>query len=279
MSLDIPWNDLLFLSVLLIALGGVAGFVAGLLGVGGGIILVPGLYYSFTSLGYNPETMMHIAIGTSLAIIVPTGFASAWTHWKKGHVDRNLVRSIGAGIIFGVGVGSYLAGYLSTYHLKLIFACAILCFAFLIQCDPQKMRWRDTMPRQPGPFAGGIGIGALSTLMGIGGGTMNVPFMTMHGVPIHRAIGSAAAMGLCIAIPGSVGFMLIGWNIDALPPLSIGYVNLLALGVIAPISVSFAPLGAKVAHRCSGQLLRRFFAGFMVIIAGKMLLEIITFSL
>lgn len=258
---------------LLIALGLVAGFMAGLLGVGGGIILVPGLYFLFKTLGYAPDHLMHLAVGTSLAIIIPTGISSAFAHYKRGAVRMDLVRHIGPGIVIGVMAGTVIAGIISGTELKMIFAGALFFFAALMQIPPK--------PQEGGPkemgygrgSAGGFVVGVLSSLMGIGGATLNVPFMTLHGVPIHNAVASSSALGPIIALPGTIGFIIIGWNAQDLPPLSWGYVNLLALAVIAPLSAFAAPYGARAAHAVSVVILRRIFSIFIIIVAIKMLWE------
>ena len=262
------WGMLL---ALMITLGGVAGFLAGLLGIGGGIVLVPGLYFVFKYLGFDPDLMMHVAVGTSLAIIIPTGLSSARAHWKKAGVRFDLVRRIGIGIGIGVVIGTLIADRVSGETLKLVFACALVFFAGLMQINPERFRLRDDVPPQPIPLLAGSIIGTLSTLMGIGGATMNVPFMALNGVSMHRAVGTASALGPLIAIPGAIGFILIGWNHSGLPPLSLGFVNLLAAAVIVPVSVTVAPYGARVAHAVSVKSLRRVFSIFMIIIAIKML--------
>jgi len=256
---------------LLLALGLTAGFMAGLLGVGGGIILVPGLYYIFTALGYAPEHLMHVAVGTSLAIIIPTGLSSAFAHYKRGAVKFDLVKHIGPGIVAGVVVGAALADRLAGHTLTLIFAAALLFFAALMQIPPKAREDGAHSMRQPRGSIGGFVVGTLSSLMGIGGATLNVPFMTMNGVSIHHAVATASALGPLIALPGTVGFMVIGWNESALPPFSVGYVNLAAFALIAPLSVMIAPLGAAVAHKVSVLTLRRVFSVFIVIVALNMM--------
>lgn len=256
---------------LMLGLGLCAGFLAGLLGIGGGVILVPGLYYIFKHLGFEADVLMHLAIGTSLAVIIPTGFVSVRAHLKRGAVRIDLVKKIGIGIVLGVGIGTLIADYVSGDSLKLVFALTLILFAGIMQVNPQKFQFRDDVPPQPWTgLAGGV-IGILSTLMGIGGATLNVPFMTLNGVPIHTAVGTSSAMGPLIAIPGAIGFVIIGWGQGGLPPFSIGYVNLLALIVLAPFSMLAAPWGARVAHSVSVPVLRRVFSFFIVIVAAKML--------
>lgn len=268
---DLSVTDWMVLVSLIIGLGGVAGFMAGLLGIGGGVVLVPGLYYIFGMLGFPPDHLMHVAVGTSLTIIIPTGISSARAHIKKNGVRFDLVKRIGIGIVLGVGVGTFVADYISGQNLKIVFSCALMVFAAIMQIDPQKFRLCDDVPPQPwSGMAGGL-IGILSSLMGIGGATLNVPYMSLHGVPIHTAVGTSSAMGPLIAIPGAIGFIWIGWGLDHLPPYSLGYVNLLAALAIMPISVLCAPWGARVAHRVSVKKLRLVFSVFIILVAVKML--------
>lgn len=256
---------------LLIALGLCAGFMAGLLGIGGGIILVPGLFFLFQTLGYNPDILMHMAVGTSLAIIIPTGISSAMAHYRRGAVKPDLVRHIGPGIIAGVVGGTFVADMLSGRELTIFFACALFVFALVMQIPPKIRDDGSHSIGQPKGSIGGFIVGALSSLMGIGGATLNVPFMTMNGIPIHNAVATSAALGPFIALPGTIGFAVIGWDVAGLPPLSLGYINFPALIMIAPLSVIAAPWGAKAAHAVSVVMLRRIFSIFIVIVAIKMI--------
>lgn len=255
----------------LFGLGLVAGFLAGLLGVGGGIVLVPGLYFLLGAFGYSSEYVMHIAVGTSLAIIIPTGLSSARAHWKRGAVGVDLLRRIGPGTVMGVVAGTVIAALIDGDALKGVFAVMLLVLAAIMVVNPAKILPHGTMPKQPWPgMAGGV-IGLLSSLMGIGGATISVPFMTLCGVPVHRAVGTASALGLVISIPAAMGFIVIGWGGENLPPFSIGYINLLAFALIVPCSVLAAPWGARVAHSVSVTKLRLAFAAFIALVSLKML--------
>lgn len=258
---------------LLIVLGLASGFMAGLLGIGGGIILVPGLFFLFKTLGYAPDILMHLSVGTSLAIIIPTGISSARAHWKRGAVRIELLKHIGPGIVLGVAAGTLIADILSGHQLTLVFAGALLFFAVLMQIPPKV---REDASHTIGVIKGTIGgffVGILSSLMGIGGATLNVPFMTLNGVGIHNAVATASALGPFIAIPGTIGFVLIGWDHAGLPPFSLGYINLLAALLIAPLGVLAAPYGAAAAHKVSVKALRRIFSLFIIIVAAKMMWE------
>lgn len=258
---------------LLILLGLAAGFMAGLLGIGGGIILVPGLFFLFKTLGYPPDILMHLSVGTSLAIIIPTGISSARAHFKRGAVKTELLKHIGPGIVLGVAAGTLIADILNGHQLTLLFAGALMVFAVLMQIPPKV---REDAAHTIGVIKGTIGgffVGILSSLMGIGGATLNVPFMTLNGIGIHNAVATASALGPFIAIPGTIGFMVIGWNHAGLPPFSLGYINILAALLIAPLGVLAAPYGAAAAHKVSVKVLRRIFSLFIIIVAAKMMWE------
>lgn len=255
----------------LVSLGCISGFLAGLLGVGGGIVLVPGLYMIFSWLGMPEDHLMHVCVGTSLAVIVPTGLSSARAHQKRGNVDSANVKTIGMGIIGGVLVGTVLADILSSTALQYIFATCILGLAGLMVVSLRKeIILMPQMPRQPWTSLMGGVIGLVSTLVGIGGATMNVPFMTMCGTPIHKAIGTSSALGLFISIPAAIGFIAIGIGEENLPPYSLGFINIPAFLVIIPSSVLVAKLGAYAAHKASVPLMRKIFALFLVIVSIKL---------
>ncbi len=262
--------------LMLFALGSVAGFLAGLLGVGGGIVLVPGLFFILSlaqeQMGFDPAHIMHICVGTSLAIIVPTGFSSARAHHKRGAVDFGLVRRIGAGVVVGVILATYVANGLEGRTLKMIFASALPVFAVLMMVGKKKFvsGAEATKPANVQNRIAGVFIGLVSSLIGIGGATLSVPYMSINGVTMHRAVGTASALGLVISIPATIGFMVIGYNQMNLPPLSIGYVNVLAWVCVIPVSVLMAPLGARVAHNIQVKPLRIGFAVFMILVALNM---------
>lgn len=260
----------IFLLLSLAGLGAAAGFLAGLLGVGGGIVLVPGFLFIFHMAGLDSESLIHVCVGTSLAAIIPNGMMSAYGHWKKRAVDPVLVRRIGIGIVAGVVLGAIIADRLSGSVLEFIFSCAISVLALIMIINPEKYRLASAVPAQPVPGIVGAGIGMISTMIGIGGGTLSVPFMSLCGVPVHRAIGTSAALGLAISIPAAIGFMLIGWGEAGRPPFSIGYINVPAWAVVLPVSLAFVRAGVHVAHNVSVRRMRRIFALFMLVVAVKM---------
>lgn len=262
--------SLFVLLLCLIALGACSGVLAGLLGVGGGIVLVPGLLFIFHFAGYDSAALIHVSIGTSLFIIIFTGLSSVRAHWKRGYVNVGIVRDIGAGIVIGCVIGSLLASVLNGETLQLIFAFMLLILAGLMVYDPQKICLPSFMIGRIGKLAAGILIGNFSTLMGIGGGTMSVPYINASGQDMKRSIGSAAALGVVIAIPAALGFIIIGYDAPERPPYSLGYMNMLAAIIILPVSMVFAPLGAYLTHKLNVRILRFLFAGFMVLVAVKL---------
>lgn len=256
---------------LFLALGAASGFIAGLLGVGGGIVLVPGLFYILTAAGFPQEQMMHVAIGTSLGIIIMTGISSSRAHWKRGAVRKDILPGIIPGLIAGVAAGTFAASIVDGSSLKGVFAVALLFLSGVMLVDSSRFHLAQQLPRQPWHGLMGGFIGFLSTLMGIGGGTISVPYMTLCRVPIHQAVGTASFLGLIISVPAAIGFIAIGWNQDHLPPFSLGYINLPAWVMIVPVSMLAAPWGARVAHSVSVKRLRLVFAIFMMLVALKML--------
>jgi len=265
--------DLVYLVFLLLGLGAVGGFLAGLLGIGGGAIFVPGLYYIFAHSGYEQHAM-HIAVGTSLLTIVLTGTSSAYAHYKKGAIDLELLKGFLPGVVIGVSLGSFFAGIVSTLFLKSIFAISQLSFGSYMLIRGHKTHLFNAMPKQPYFSLISLLNSCLASMMGVGGGVQNILFMSICNVPIHRAIATAAAIGPFIAMIGACGFLYIGLDALGLPPMSIGYINLAAFSVLIISGVIFAPLGAHVAHKLPVPKLKRFFSIFMLLIAAKMLSEI-----
>jgi uncharacterized membrane protein YfcA len=256
---------------LLLLTGAVAGLLAGLLGVGGGIVIVPVLFWGLGALGFPVETRMTIAVATSLATIIPTSIASARSHHRKENVDMGLVRGWGPFVVGGALAGGLLSFVLDGDDLTLVFGAVALAVA-LNMAVPRTLTISGRLPEGPltqGSIAGGIGL--FSALMGIGGGSLTVPALSLFRVPTHRAVGTAAAFGLLIAVPGAVGFVASGWGAAARPPLSLGWVNLPAAAVITSATVFTAPLGARLAARLPAGRLRLAFAVFLGVTAARML--------
>ena len=264
-------GDLGVLALGLVLAGVFGGLIAGMLGVGGGIVVVPLLHYVLGVLGIDESVRMHIAVGTSLATIIPTSFSSVTAHNKKGAVDWALLRRWAAPMVVGVLIGSALAGYASGRTLSLVFVCVAIPVALHLAFNGEERRIASRLPEGLGGLALPAFIGGVSTMMGIGGGTVGVPAMTLCGVPIHRAVGTASAFGVIISIPGTLGMIAAGWHAHGLPPYSLGYVNLLGFVLIAPASYFMAPVGAYLAHEMDRKRLRVAFAFFIAVTAGRML--------
>jgi len=261
----------LILTAAMLAAGVAAGFIAGLLGVGGGLVVVPAVFHALAFVPGDPALHMHMAVGTSLATIVPTGLRSARAHHARGAVDAPLLWRWGPAVLVGVALGSALAGLVAGTVLSGIFGVVAVAAAIYMAAFGQSARLAERLPREPARSALGAGIGAISAMMGIGGGTLSVPTLSLCGYPIRRAVGTAAAIGLIIAVPGSLGFVIAGWDVPGRPALSLGYVNLVALAAITPSTVVMAPLGARVAHAIPRRALRVVFAGFLLLVGTRML--------
>lgn len=253
-----------------IGLGVVAGLLAGLLGVGGGIVIVPMLTFTFAMQHIPYEHIQHLALGTSLATIVFTSIASLRAHHARGAVDWQTFRRITPGILFGTFTGSWFAAALSGRFLKLFFICFsfVVAWQMLSSVLPKASR---QIPGIWGLFGTGGVIGVISSLVGIGGGSMSVPFLIWCNSEARRAIGTSAAIGFPIALSGAAGYLLNGLKVPGLPPYSIGYIYLPALAGIAVTSYLTAPLGAKLAHSLPVSKLKKGFAVLLILTGCKML--------
>ena len=254
----------------LLVAGAAAGVLAGLLGVGGGIVIVPALFHLFGLLEMAPGISMHVAVATSLSTIIATSLSSMRAHHRRGAVDWGLMRSWAPAIAVGVIAGAVVAGFASGAVLTGVFATVALLVAANMVLTPDGLRLADAMPRGALKAVLGFVIGVVSSLMGIGGGTLSVPIMTLSGFPIRRAVGTASAIGLVIAVPGTIGYMVAGWGNPALPPLSLGFVNLLGFLIIVPMTVLAAPFGARIAHTINPRWLRAAFAVFLGLTSLRM---------
>ncbi|MBT8422274.1 MAG: sulfite exporter TauE/SafE family protein [Gammaproteobacteria bacterium] len=265
---------LLTLVPLLLAAGAFAGVLAGLLGVGGGIVIVPALYHIFGFLEIDDAVRMHLAVGTSLATIIPTSLRSVAAHRERGSFDAALFRSWVPGIVVGVLFGTWLATLSNFATLTLVFAVVALLVATYMALGNPTWQVGDELPSNLVAQPIGAVIGAISAMMGIGGGTMSVPVLNLFGFPIHRSVGTSAGFGLIIAVPGTIGFIVGGWNNPVLPDFSIGYVNWLGFLLIAPMTLLTVPYGAKLAHTLSTIGLRRAFALFLGLTSLRMFADI-----
>lgn len=266
-----PLNEILILAIGLGLTGVIAGLIAGMLGVGGGIVIVPVLFWLFGPLGVDEAVRMHVAVATSLAIIVPTSLRSAWAHYGHDGVDTALLRSLMPGLLVGVLIGVALGSMVSGRFLTGLFGgIAILVAANMLRGGKPPALTRAP-PGGLAPAAIGGFVGSVSTLMGIGGGTLTVPILHALRYPILRAVGTAAAVGTVISIPGALGFIWAGSGVADRPPFSLGYVNLLGLALIAPLSVALAPVGVRMAVALDTRRLKNAFAVFLLITASGML--------
>ncbi|MFN2329354.1 MAG: sulfite exporter TauE/SafE family protein [Chromatocurvus sp.] len=259
----------------LIAAGLLAGVLAGLLGVGGGIVIVPVLFLIFQSLGITPATAMIVATSTSLMVIVPTSIASARAHHRRGNVDLVLFRRwlwfLLAGVVLGTQVVSRVDGVLLTG----VFGVVVLLIAANTLLRPHAPPLRDSLPI--GPVQGAVAtiIGALSVMMGIGGGALSVTVLTSWNVPAHRAVGTSALFGLVIALPGALLLLLTASTPADAPPGTVGLVNLPGFAAIAPLTYLMAPLGVRLGARLSGVALKKVFAVFLTLVGLRMLWQVL----
>ena len=249
------------------------GFVAGLFGIGGGLITVPFLYYIFGSLGINQEYLMHLAVGTSFAIIIPTSIVSVLTHHKFNAVDFEIVKSYGVYVVIGVILGTIFAASLKTKSLILFFSVVIFFLGIYLLLIKEKPNETIINMKLHFKIMLGFIVGFISAPMGIGGAVMNVPILKFFGYSINKAIGSAAAIGFLIAIFGATGFLITGKYLNTNIPLSIGFLNVPAFLIFVPITTIMARLGARTVHRIDKKKISMFFGIFLLIVAGKFLLE------
>ncbi len=271
--LDTQW--LMLFVAALAATGAVAGILAGLLGVGGGIVIVPVLSFMLEFIGFSADTAMHVAVGTSLLTIVPTSIASLRAHNRRGGVDAGLIRAWAPYVIAGAGAGGVAAHFISAAGLKSVFGFVALAVAINMLL-PRKITLGDRLPTSIAFRASVPGmIGFISSLMGIGGGSLTVPTLTAYAYPVHRAVGSSSAFGLVIAVPAVLGFVMTGLDVPGRPPFSLGYVNLLAAAIIIPLTLATARFGVLLAHRLQPETLKRIFALFLIVTALRMLLPLL----
>jgi uncharacterized membrane protein YfcA len=255
--------------VMYLCTGAFAGFLAGLLGIGGGLVIVPMLTFMFTAQGLPQEHILHLALGTSLTSILFTSVSSLHAHNKRGAVIWPVVLRITPGIIGGTLLGTWIAAQLSTSFLKIFFACFLYYVGSQMLLGIRPKPNRD-LPRTPGmTLSGGI-IGIFSSLVGIGGGTLSVPFLTWCNTPMHKAIGTSAAIGFPIALAGATGYLVNGLMAQGLPASCFGFIHVTALVTIVLASVTLAPLGAKTAHSLPVPKLKIFFALLLFVLATRM---------
>ena len=267
-------SELINLLIVLASAAAVAGFMAGLLGVGGGIIMVPALYYAFTVLDFDIATRMHLSVGTSLAIIIPTSVISSKTHMEYDAVDFNLVKSFGIFIVLGVIGGTFLAVNLKTSTFVLFFSVMAFIVGLFFIFFREKVVENPKQIKDSIKNISGIIVGFISVLLGIGGGSLMVPFMRTFGYDIRKSIGTASAIGFLIALSGTItmitGGKIVG-NVNT--PFSIGYINLLGFIVFVPVTMLMARIGAKAVYKLDKKLLSRIFGTFLIAVSIRSFIE------
>lgn len=264
---QIASGELALLVVAVIATGLAAGFLAGVFGIGGGAIMVPIFYQALGFIGIDDSVRMHLAVGTSLAVIVPTSIRSFLSHRAKGAVDMPLLRSYVLSVPAGVIAASITASYLSSGGLRLVFAVIALIVGLRLLFARDSWRLSGDIPSNPWRSVFGAAIGYFSTLMGIGGGVINNTFMTLFGRPIHQAVATSSGMGVLISVPGVFGYIWAGWGSMYLPVFSTGYINWIAVVLMIPITVLAAPYGVRAAHAMSKRQLETGFGIFLLLVS------------
>lgn len=272
-------NIIMLMVVGLLITGVVAGLLAGLLGVGGGIVIVPVLYLLFTYIGIPASIVMHVTVATSLATIIPISLSSARSHHAKGAVDLAVFKSWGPMILIGAAIGGGMSGYLDSAFLQLLFGLIAL-YVSVSMIRAKKTQAKSDSGTETGlsPVGRGVigraiatAIGGASALMGIGGGAIAVPVLSALSLPVHRAVGTAAAFGFLIAVPGTLGFVWSGLGVEMRPPLSLGFVSLPAAIIIFSTSMFTVRLGSRIAHALDAARLRRVFGCFLLLSALNIL--------
>ncbi|NHF73409.1 sulfite exporter TauE/SafE family protein [Paracoccus xiamenensis] len=262
-------TEMILPAITLALVGAFAGLLAGLLGVGGGIVLVPAFLYLFSAAGYGSDDLMQICLATSLATIIVTSARSVMAHNRKGAVDWQILKDWAAGIMLGAAAGVMLVSSLRTQTLQVIFGVLVIVIASYMMFGRASWRLADRMPQGPVKYVMAGLTGFVSVLLGIGGGSIGVPLMSLHGLPIHRAVATAAGFGGLIALPSALLFLLT--PTENAPPGTIGAVNIPAFLIVIAMTLLTAPLGAALAHRLDAKMLKRVFAGFLMLVALNML--------
>ena len=256
--------------------GCISGIFAGLLGVGGGVIIVPILSYAFEAMGFSGDVAQHVAVASSLAIIIPTGAMSARAHYKRGAVDLTALKLWAPFVAVATLLGGLAARYFTGEALRIVFGVIALLIALnIITPFQQRLMGHLKGSATTHRVAASI-VGFLSALMGIGGGSLSVPTMAAFGATMHQAVGTGAAIGVFIAIGGTIGYVISGWGVSGLPPLSLGYVNLIAFVLVGGFAALTAPAGAAIAHRLNQKTLRHVFAVFLVVVGLNMIWKAIS---
>ena len=269
MNISISATELAFLALAAMASGVVSGLLAGVFGIGGGAVLVPVFYQALGLYGVDESVRMHLSVGSSLAIIIPTAIRSFTAHRARGAVDMELLRSFLIPVPVGVIVASVAAAYISSAGLRTIFACLALAVSFRLIFNRDSWRLGTEIPGNPSRWVVGVVIGFFSTLMGIGGGVMNNTFMSLYNRPMHQAVATSSGVGVLIAIPGTIGYIWAGWGNTLLPPVSSGYINWIAVALIIPIALVITPYGVRIAHAMAKRHLEIGFGLFCLFVSMR----------
>ncbi len=262
-------GTLVTIAVALAAAGAVTGVLAGLFGVGGGAITVPILHEVFLILGIAPDVAMPLAVGTSLAIIIPTSLQSARGHHARGAVDTALVRAWALPVLLGVSAGVWIARFAPPQVFQAVFVAVASVNAVKLFFGRDSWRVAPEMPQGPLLRVYGLIVGLASALMGIGGGAISNLILTLHGRPIRQAVATSAAVGVIVSIPGAIGYVWAGWGRAGLPPLSLGFVSLMAFAVIVPTTLMTTPIGVRLAHTMPKRRLEIAFAAFLALVSAR----------
>jgi uncharacterized membrane protein YfcA len=276
MILGVPVGELVLLAVLIGVGGLVTGILAGLFGIGGGALIVPVLYEAFGAFGIADEVRFPLCVGTSIAIIVPTNLLSFRAHLKRGAVDMDIVRRWAIPAIAGVAAGSAIAAFASAAMLKIAFVLIASVVAFKLLFGRDSWRIASTLPGGIAMVAYGFIVGLCSSLMGISGGSVANMILTLHGIPMHAAVATSAGLGVPISIAGTIGYILAGLPQQALlPPFSIGFISLIGVALMAPISSFTAPYGARLAHAWSKRRLEIGFGCFLLLVCARFIVSLV----
>ncbi len=271
MFLGVPASELLLLAALIGIAGLVTGILAGLFGIGGGALIVPVLYEAFGAIGVADAVRFQLCVGTSLAIIVPTNVLSFRVHRDRGAVMMDIVRASWVPAMAGVAVGSAIAAFAPAAVLKIAFVLVAGVIAAKLLLGRESWKLADALPGRGGVIGYGFTVGLCSSLMGISGGSISNMILTLHAIPMHKAVATSAALGVPITIAGTIGYLLAGLPQQALmPPFSIGFVSLIGFALMAPISSLTAPYGARLAHALSKRRLEIAFGCFLLIVCARL---------
>jgi len=269
-------NQILFFLAIMAVTATVAGFFAGFFGIGGGIITVPCLFYIFGTIGMDKSFIMHLAVGTSFAIIVPTAIMSVFTHYKHQAVDFTVIKTYGIFVVLGVVIGTFFAASMHTKSLVLFFSIVmyLLALNLIFLKNRTKIKLKFSLLQRT---VLGFIVGFVSSLMGIGGAIMNVPILKFVGYTINKAIGSAASIGFLISVFGCLGFLVSGTLIETNMPLSVGFINIPAFLIFIPITIMMAKVGATTVHKIKREIIAKLFGFFLIIIASRFLYDYFNF--